>query len=459
MVWATYGAPNSLLLILFLQEWLHADKWQIGLVMTMTFLGPTFEPLGAYLVERLGRRRTFFIATFLLNRTAFLAFALLPFLSNPVSGRALGIALVLLIVGLTRVPAHLGTPAWWSWMADLVPERRHSRWFGCRNQAASAVTAISFILAMVLLEKCGGMENRCLVSALFGVGAFFGIVDILLYIGVSEPQLRRPSPSRTTWRAFKKPFRQPGFRRLILGMGLWSFSANLVIPFLPGYQRGEVLGGHSVGLHLSWLSLAVLNVSGSLAGMATSRRWGLCSTRLGPRWLLILGSGYLFVNLTYLCVGPGPHVGLLVAVALVSGALNAAWTVTANQLLVGVAPRENRSIYVSAHNFTNGWLMAGGPLLGGWLADRMPVLGWNLPSGLACCYFHLLLVLAACGGATALLLLAGVPSPRPAAAQPRAIPASWRLLGFRIRATGLPNRWRHAPPVAANGHHLVKSGP
>ncbi|HEV8059174.1 MAG TPA: hypothetical protein VGP68_04855 [Gemmataceae bacterium] len=53
-IWSTYGAPGSLFLTLFMKEGLHAKKWQIGLLMTVTFLGPIWEPAGAFLAERLG---------------------------------------------------------------------------------------------------------------------------------------------------------------------------------------------------------------------------------------------------------------------------------------------------------------------------------------------------------------------------------------------------------------------
>src|SRR5439155_20992124 len=102
-VWAVYGGPGSVLLTLFLREGLHADKWQIGLVMTMTFLGPTFEPLGAYLAERLGRRRPLFLCTFLLNRLPFFALAAVPLLGTPATCRGLGIAVVFGVVAFTRV--------------------------------------------------------------------------------------------------------------------------------------------------------------------------------------------------------------------------------------------------------------------------------------------------------------------------------------------------------------------
>ena len=455
-VWACYGAPGSILLTLFLDEWLRADKWQIGLVVTMTFLGPVLEPLGAYLAERLGRRRGLFVVTFLLNRVPFLALAAIPCLGAARQCREVGIAVVLLVVGMTRIPAALGNPAWWSWMGDLVPERRRSSFFGCRQQMASAATALSFVAGMALLQTCGGMHNRPLVAALFGVGALFGIGDILLYLRVPEPQLGRGVRERRGARAADRPvtlvashpltglavpFRHPAFRRLILGMGLWSFSANLVIPFLPVYQRGELIAGHRLGLGLSWLFLAALTVSASLASMVTSRWWARWIDRLGSRPILLIGSGYLFVNLAYLSIPPGRYVGALVLVALVSGTLTAAWTVSVNQVLLGVAPRANRSFYVSAYNCTNGFLMAGGPLLGGLLADRLPVVGWSLPGGLTCCYFHMLLALAAAGGAAGLAILARVPAPTQTAE-----PAPVRLIWGRIV---LPWRGPRGQPAAA----------
>lgn len=444
-VWATFGGPGSVLLTLFLKEGLHAAKWQIGLVLTMTYLGPTLEPLGAYLAERLGRRRLLFLVTHLLNRLAFFTFALIPLLQPADEYRDLGIALICAVVGGSRVVAHLGAPAWWSWMGDLVPERRRGRFFGYRTQAASAVTALSFVVGMSLLQSCGGMNNPGLVSALFAVGAFFGTLDILLYLGVPEPPLR-PAGEAQGWRAFLKscadPYRQPQFCRLLLGMGLWSFSANLVLPFLPVYQHGETVAGHQLGLGATWLFLAVLNVSSSLAAVLTSRWWAGWSERLGPRRLLLIGSGYLFVNLAYLVVGPDRYLGLLVPVALVGGALNAAWTVSSHQLLLDVAPQANRSYYVSAHNCTNGWLMAGGPLLGGLLADRLPVLDWQLPTGLPCCYFHLLLFLAVGGAATALVVLSGVGIGARPRAQPEKVPA--------VRLWRAPvHGWRRVQPAHA----------
>lgn len=413
-VWTTLIGPGpaGILLTLFLQEGLHAEKWQIGLLLTMTFLGPTIEPLGAYLIERWRCRKSLFIVTFLLFRVAFFGLALVPLMA-PVGGDCRqSVVFVLLLVTLTRLPAHLGAPAWWSWIADLIPERCRGRFFGCRSQWSSALTALSFVGGMGLLHIYGGMENRVLISSIFAVAACFGVVDIVLFFFVPDPGSSRPhtdAGGRTFITGVLRPFQQPGFRQLLLGMGLWSFSTNLLLPFVPLYQRGEVVNGQSIGLGVSWLMLALLTVVSNVAAIATSRFWGRCCDRIRLRQLLPFASSYLFVNLGYLVISSQNALLLLVPMSLLGGALNACWTVATQQLMLRSTPRQDRGYFISTYNLVNGWLMAGGPLLGGWLADQCPLLGWTLPGGLPCCYVHLLLIVSMLGGLAALAVLVTLP--------------------------------------------------
>ena len=407
-IWSTYGAPGSLFLTLFMKEGLHAQKWQIGLLMTLTFLGPIWEPAGAYLAERLGKRRPLFLVAFLFSRMCYFFLAAIPLLASRGMAPQRGIVLVLVVVAVSRFFNHLGNPSWWSWMADLVHERRRGCFFGCRTQASSAVAAGCILLGLTAIEFCGGMSNGQLLSGLFFLGAVFGVTDICLYFRVHEPPLARRAGSRgfgSFVRSFSEPFRHREFRRLLIGMGLWSFSANLVLPFLPLYQRGETLAGHTLGLGVTWIFLACMNVLANIAGVLSSRRWASWTDRLGSERVLLLGSGYLFVNLAYLLIQPAWHIVALLPLSFISGILSAAWTVSNQQHLLRAAPKENRSFFISAHNFTNGILMAAGPLIGGLLADRAPVLGWNWPGGLPCCYFHILLILASVGGCGALVIL------------------------------------------------------
>jgi MFS family permease len=167
--------------------------------------------------------------------------------------------------------------------------------------------------------------------------------------------------------------------------------------------------------------------------MVSSSWWGRLGDRLGPRWLLLVGSGFLFNHLLYLFIRPTGPIGLLIPASFLGGALNAAWIVGANQLLLRVAPTKNRSFFVSAHNFTNGWLMAGGPLLGGLLADYLPVTGGRLPGGLTVCYFHVLVLLATVGGLAGLAVLMTMPRP-----QGEIAPAV-QVQAWRMRLTGALN--------------------
>jgi hypothetical protein len=443
-VWVVCGAPGSLLLTLFLQEFLHAAKWQLGLMMTLTYLGPMIEPFGAWLAERFGQRRRLFIITYLIARLLFLSLAVVPWLGSDETARTLGIGVVLGVVALSRIAVHLGTPSWWSLMGDLVPDRRRGQFFACRYQAVSAATALSLLIALLLLHFFGGMNNRVLASTIFAGGVLFGLIDTLLYLKIPDrqatPTIRDPRCS--LWDPMRAAVADPTFRRLILGMGLWSFSANLVLPFVPVYQRGETLAGASVGLGLSWLSLALLHVVAAVAGMLLSRRWGRWSQRIGPRTLLLVGSGHLFVNLAYLLVGRPETLWPLLPIALLGGGFTAAWTVAANQLLLKTAPPEKRCYYISAYNLINGCLMAGGPLLGGVVADRLPVLTWTLPGRVPCCYFHVLMLLATLGCTAALMLLSRVPAGES--------PSSPRRAVILLRVLWPRPRWRGGRSIHPN---------
>ena len=190
-IWSTYGAPGSLFLTLFMKEGLHAQKWQIGLLMTVTFLGPIWEPAGAFLAERLGKRRPCSWSRILLSRMGFFFLAAIPLLASRGMAPQRGIVLVLLVVAITRFFNHLGNPSWWSWMADLVHERRRGRFFGCRTQASSAVAAGCVLFGLTAVEFSGGMSNGRLLSGLFFLGAVFGVTDICLYFRIPEPPLAR----------------------------------------------------------------------------------------------------------------------------------------------------------------------------------------------------------------------------------------------------------------------------
>ena len=81
------------------------------------------------------------------------------------------------------------------------------------NHAGHAIEGTLDGYGHLLLHFFGGLHNRVLVSALFAVGCFFGVVDILLYFGVPEVNMTmrrgRPATPRPTLASFLEPFRLP----------------------------------------------------------------------------------------------------------------------------------------------------------------------------------------------------------------------------------------------------------
>jgi MFS family permease len=387
MLWAACLAPGSAFLTLYLQEALHAEKWLIGLILAIALLGPVFEPLGAWLLDHGRRPKNLFLAGFLLNRLLFLSFVFVPFLAVDDASRRSCLVFIVAVIAVTRFAAHVAQPAWWSWIGDLIPERRRSRYFSTRCQTTNAASAAAFLAAMLALHHLGGFHSARLVAFLFAVSGLCGVADIVLYFWVPPSD---PTPPRRpeTAGGLLAPLAQPGFRRFVLGMGAWSFFAQMVLPFLPLQQRA---------LGLDWQLLAYLQVATLLAATVASRMFASLGNRVSSRCLLVTGAGHLFVLALY-PLAPAGGAALLFAIAAVHGACLAAWTIGVHRMLLDSTPSTRRAQFVSTFNFVNGLMTAGGPVAGG-LAAQLVSSGWGGKG------FGILLAAGCIGGAAALCVL------------------------------------------------------
>src|SRR5690606_6927111 len=95
---------------------------------------------GAYLEERLGNRRMLVILSAGVSRSLWAVIAMLPFIHSLGSAR---LTIFLIILAITQALLGICNNAWTSWMSDLVPPRQRGRYFGLRNNVASAVAMLS----------------------------------------------------------------------------------------------------------------------------------------------------------------------------------------------------------------------------------------------------------------------------------------------------------------------------
>src|SRR5215213_5948802 len=121
-VWmtATSGAP----LTQFARS-LGASNFQFGLLAALPFIASLLSLPASVLIDRTGQRKRIFLWGLYAQRLLWIPIALLPLWMIQRSGPAAvpaGLVMSLWLIFFMHSVSAIGSPAWVSWMADLVPE-------------------------------------------------------------------------------------------------------------------------------------------------------------------------------------------------------------------------------------------------------------------------------------------------------------------------------------------------
>jgi MFS family permease len=214
-------------------QFLGANDFLFALITAAPNIGAVLMIPGALLVERLGRRKKFFISTVTPHRALYIVIGLLPWILPPAYATA---ALLAFLIFLSMGLNSFGGQAWVNWMADLVPPRVRGKYFARRSRMGVAVISAATVLTGVILDQADHPAMArwlssltahtvlprliIIISAVFMLAGAVGMLDILSFIKVAEPPMR--PASRQPWRErLVGPMRDTQFRRYVV---YWSFS-------------------------------------------------------------------------------------------------------------------------------------------------------------------------------------------------------------------------------------------
>lgn len=133
---------------------LGGSPTQIGLLASIPLVANLLQPLGAYLSEQCTSRHWYCLGFYIPSRLVWslliLGLGLLHW--NYIEPQTL-IAGALAIAFMSFCSGALGSAAWLSWMAVLVPKRLRGRYFGPRNSAANLTNLISVPLMGMVISR------------------------------------------------------------------------------------------------------------------------------------------------------------------------------------------------------------------------------------------------------------------------------------------------------------------
>lgn len=427
-VWFQVCAPQQIFNI-FVGTFLLPSDGALGLLVgTISAMG-IFQLASIFVYRYLSRRKTFWFVMTLAHRLNGFVLAAVAFSVGRGMSREVGYAVVFITMSVSWMLAQLSGSGWWSWMADLFPERIRSSVFGRRSAVTAVTNLVWFFTVTGLLNFVEDQHVYDFFAVIFLIGGIGGVSDVLIHAGIPEPSRRIaviPAAERLegAFVDFSVPLRDATFRRFVFSAGLALAGLSMVVPFIPTYITAE----RGLGARPIWMAFqfGILQLTWLLMVPA----WGIMMDRFGKRAVVIIGLSYSLHWLGYLAIHSGNYHYMIPLISAVGGLIAPAFWEGINQWSIVLARSEQRISYVAWFWTGVGLATALGSYTGGALlevfATITPMRMGIVVLGPFQYVILISLVVVSAGGA----LLSRVPEP------------TGREIGFVVRLMSNPNFFR-----------------
>ncbi len=366
-IWALGNGLTSSTLVIYLALELGAPG--AGLAISMMLAAPRIAGLlrraAPSLIRWFGNRKRFCLTSYSLS---LVVLAMLPscilFRSQQPTA---GLAVVVTAWCVYHLLEYLGTVALWAWLGELVPLRIRGRFLGRRERWMVSGQAIGMLVAalftMFARDAWPGLPKWLVYVVTAEVGVAIMTLSLLPLAALPDPGREDdPSPQRSTARrALLAPLADRRFRRLIY-FGCWFSFFNGVTQSVQYLYPARVLA-ISLGFML------LLKTAMRIGQLGISPTMGRLADRFGNRPVMLLtlpivASGPLF----YFLSTPGQWYWMIGAwvVWIAYAGLN----VCLPNLMLKLAPGEEKEAYIASFYAISGLCIAGSTLLGGTLFDQ-----------------------------------------------------------------------------------------
>jgi MFS family permease len=341
---------------------LGANDFTIGLLASLPLLANLVQIVGAYIISRVGSSKKVCITYVFFHRMLWASIILLPFVLLKSSLGDTKIWIFIILIAVSSICASITGISWLSWMTDLIPEEIRGRFFAKRNMAAQVVGMLVAVGAgrFIDLWKKAYISNDNMQSfgfaILFAFGTLFGLVCIFLLRKMSDP-ISVPQDSQSFVKQLINPLMDKKFLLFIIFSVAWGFSVGIVGPFFSVYMIKHLSVPFSV--------ITLLGVAAGISGIVGTRLWGNLMDRIGPKLLHILcGLGASIVPFLWIFASPDSYL-ILWFINIVSGFCWAGIGLASSNMMIALAPTEEKSIYFAVFAAITGLFGALAPIVGG----------------------------------------------------------------------------------------------
>ena len=318
---------------------LGGTGFHFGLLGGLPLVLIALQFFGAYAAGNMVRRKPLWMTLLIGARFLYLPAAFFPLLFPDVPAMV-HIYVFIFCAALSAGISHFGTPMWYSWMADLVPTRIFNRWWAAKSIYMRYFWGLTYLGVAVFARYGEDMSALLMFPVIAGIGVTAGVVDILLFAWVPEPEHIRTG-ERHPFEILLEPLRHRQYRSILGFRCAMAAAMMTAAPFMQVYVL-EVLGIPTWQATVMWAMM-------SFGGILAARTWGHMADVHGQRPVLLscvlLKS---FIVLAFILATPAIALPVLTACLFLDSMLNSGMLIAVNGYMLKMAPRENRSMFVAA---------------------------------------------------------------------------------------------------------------
>ena len=386
---------------------LGANSLQIGILASAPFFANLSQLLGAYLVEKLNKRKTIAIRAAFIARMLWIPIIIMAFGHSEDPFNSILHSVIILVIGYHLIAA-ISSVSWLSWMSSIVPLEIRGRFFGLRNAILGAANIIFTLLGGRFLDWFAhnhpNSPQLYAFEILFSLAVVCGFLSLIFLSRQHEPTNKRKS--QVDFKGlYHSPFRQTNFKKLIRFAVAWSLVVNMASPFFLVYMLQV--------LKFNYVTVATLVVSSAFADLVGMWVWGHVCDKLGHRPIMIIAA-IIASLLPIVWFFTGKNFGsiyILIPLLHFSGGFFwAGYNLCSVNLVFRIAPRERNAAFFAFWSAVNGVAAGCGALLGGLLVKFSQELAtsFSLSQGFQ---FKIVFLISGLLRLCSLLFLVKVPEP------------------------------------------------
>ncbi|MFH0984053.1 MAG: MFS transporter [Candidatus Omnitrophota bacterium] len=339
---------------------LGATPMDIGFLVAIPHLLGSFSQFFAVkIVELFGSRLRFLVRATLLQALFLLPLAIFPFFFF--HSRILAL---IFCVTLFRVLANLIATIWGGLTSDYLAPEERGQYFGWRSRVTGIAGMITTVLGGILLTAFKAFSTGAGFCILFGATALARFVSSGLMTRMQDvPELHKPG-DRFTFFMFLRRFRESNFVKFVFYVASITFATTLAAPYFSVYMLQD--------LHFSYLTYMSIHMGAVVASLVSFPIWGRHADKIGNARVLKATS--LLIPLIPLLWIFSSNLAYLFAIEIFAGFVWGGFNLCSLNFIYDAVSPGKRMRCLGYFGFINGIATFIGAGLGGYLAERLPML-------------------------------------------------------------------------------------